>query len=105
MDDIFNLRCQNEPQVVIKDLIEQTSRQAAEIYRVNLLIEAVLTPLEATHLLKIMAARPVEISRDFYMEDVEEKLIKKLKIIQDSEIKKAKKAKKVKVEKEAMLPL
>lgn len=103
MDDVFETRCKNDAAGVIKDLVGQTSRQAAEIYRVNLLIEAVLTPAEATHLLKIMAARPVEISRDFYMEDVEEKLIKKLKIIQDSEIKK--KAKKAKVVKEEMLPL
>ena len=76
-DDIFADRCLADPQGVIKDLMAQSTRQAVEIHRLGLLTEAVLLPDEATYLLQVMSNCAVGRFDD-------EKLAKKLKIIENS---------------------
>lgn len=56
MDDIFQDRCQNDPQGVIKDLIAQTARQSAEIHRLN---QIVLTVDEARLAENLIAATTI----------------------------------------------
>lgn len=79
-NDIFTNRCIGDPQGVIKDLLEQTTRQAVEINRLMSLTEAVLEPHEA----KILIEK---------LDLTEEVLQKKLKLIMNSEKKKEKKKK------------
>ena len=56
MMDVFQVRCQNDPQGVIKDLIAQTARQSAEIHRLN---QIVLTVDEAKLVDNLIAAQGV----------------------------------------------
>lgn len=88
-DDVFEQRCQNNPQGVIKDLIAQTSRQGGEIHKLMELTDAVLLPKEATHLINLLKSQPASVSRDFAVEDLEEQILKRLeKIVKVSKVKK-----------------
>lgn len=98
-ENVFDLRCQNDPQGVIKDLVGQTSRQGGEIFRLNQLVEGILTTAEANHLIKIVKSQPVEVSRDFAREDLEEAILKKLEKIATAAAPKPKRGRKKKEEK------
>lgn len=81
----FENRCKNDPQGVIKDLLGQTSRQGAEIYRLSMITESVLLVPEAAYLTRIVELQPENSTRDL--------ILKKLKAIIDSEVKQNKKKK------------
>lgn len=71
-NDIFPNRCKSDPQGVIKDLLRQSTNQAATIAHLTVLSESVLEPDEANYLLDIL-----EDSSD----DMATKISKKLKNI------------------------
>lgn len=43
--------------------------------------DASLTKEEAKHLIRVLKAQPVPVSRDFYLEDMEDAILKKLQAI------------------------
>lgn len=95
-NNVFELRCQNDPQGVIKDLLGQTQRQGGEIFRLNQLVEGILTAPEAAHLITVVKAQSAEVSRDFPKEDMEEIILKKLEKIVTAVAPKVKKTRKKK---------
>lgn len=96
VSDTFANRCLSDPPGVIKDLVEQTTRQAVEINRLMILTEGMLLPVEATHLMAVLLKQPSTVTRNFTVEDLEEAIVKKLQAIASSEKKVEKKKKKEK---------
>jgi hypothetical protein len=102
--DVFQQRCNSNPQSVIDDLVAQTTRQAMEIHRLNQLVEGILTTAEAAHLVQIVKSQPAEVSRDFPKEDLEEIILTKLGKIITAVIQKVKKTKNKKITNEVLPP-
>lgn len=80
-DGTFEQRRLTDPQGCIDDLLGQTARQGADIARYLALLEGNLEPADAVFLLKLLASQPVTVSRDYYAEEVTERLTKKFTLL------------------------